>query len=99
MGDNSAGLLRSTIDRIEAVEAERKQLAEDVKDIYAEAKSNGLNVKAMREIIRVRKQDADERRAHEEIVETYKSALGMLIGTPLGDAAIERASIERTEVV
>ncbi|RAI27324.1 hypothetical protein CH340_24460 [Rhodoplanes serenus] len=62
-----------------------------MKDVFAEAKGNGYDVKALRAVIRLRKQDKDERAEHEAIVETYMHALGMLADTPLGRAAIERA--------
>jgi uncharacterized protein (UPF0335 family) len=56
----------------------RKRRPDDVRDVYAEAKANGFDSKALREIVRLRKQDADKRREHETIVETYMHALGML---------------------
>jgi uncharacterized protein (UPF0335 family) len=83
--------LKSIIERIENLEAEKANLAVDIREIYAEAKGNGFDVKALRAIIRIRKQDADARQEHETIVETYMQALGMLADTPLGQAAIERA--------
>jgi uncharacterized protein (UPF0335 family) len=57
---------------------EKKTIADDIRDVYAEAKGNGFDVKALRTIVRLRKQDADERREHETILETYMHALGML---------------------
>ncbi|WP_111388764.1 DUF2312 domain-containing protein, partial [Rhodoplanes serenus] len=75
----------------ERLEEEKKALADDIKDVFAEAKGNGYDVKALRAVIRLRKQDKDERAEHEAIVETYMHALGMLADTPLGRAAIERA--------
>lgn len=82
--------LRSIIERIERLEDERRELAGDIRDIYSEAKSNGYDVKALRTIVRLRKQDADQRREHEAILETYMHALGMLSDTPLGQAALAR---------
>lgn len=70
--------LKSIIERIERLEEEKKAITDDIKDVYAEAKGNGYNVKALRAIVRMRKQDADERRTHESILETYMQALGML---------------------
>lgn len=70
--------LRAIIERIERLEEEKKTIADDIRDVYAEAKGNGFEVKALRQIIRLRKQDADERREHETILETYMHALGML---------------------
>ena len=70
--------LKSVIERIEKLEEEKKAIADDIRDVYAEAKGNGYNPKALRVIVRMRKQDADERREHETIVETYMQALGMI---------------------
>ncbi len=70
--------LRSIIERIERLEEEKKAISDDIRDVYAEAKGNGFDVKALRTIIRLRKQDADERQEHETILETYMHALGML---------------------
>jgi uncharacterized protein (UPF0335 family) len=69
--------LKAFVERIERLEEEKKAIADDVRDVYAEAKANGFDMKALREIVRLRKQDADERREHETIVETYMHALGM----------------------
>lgn len=94
IGHNSASgdQLRSIIERIERLEEAKKETQNDIKDIYAEAKGNGFDVKALREIVRLRKQDTDKRKEHEAIVETYMSALGMLADLPLGQAAISRAA-------
>ncbi|WP_137045978.1 DUF2312 domain-containing protein [Pseudolabrys sp. FHR47] len=70
--------LKSIIERIERLEEEKKATSDDIKDVYAEAKSNGFDAKALRTIVRLRKQDANERREQEEILETYMHALGML---------------------
>ena len=88
----AAAELRQFIERIERLEEEKKAIADDIKDVYAEAKGNGYDVKALREIVRMRKQDEDKRKEHESIVETYMHALGMLSDLPLGQAAIERAT-------
>jgi uncharacterized protein (UPF0335 family) len=73
----TAGQLKAFIERVERLEEEKRQIAEDVKDVYAEAKANGFDVKILRKIIALRRQDADERREQEEILETYMRALGM----------------------
>jgi uncharacterized protein (UPF0335 family) len=73
----TAGQLKAFIERVERLEEEKRQIAEDVKDVYAEAKANGFDVKILRKIIALRRQDADERREQEEILETYLRALGM----------------------
>src|SRR5262245_37014723 len=70
--------LKAIIERIERLEEEKKTISDDIRDVYAEAKGNGYEVKALRMIVRMRKQDADERREHETILETYMHALGML---------------------
>jgi uncharacterized protein (UPF0335 family) len=70
--------LKSIIERIERLEEEKKAISEDIKDVYAESKGNGYDVKALRTIIRLRKQDPNERQEEESILETYMQALGML---------------------
>lgn len=86
IGHNSEGAtrvakdqLRSLIERIEQREEEKAAIASDIRDIYAEGKSNGFDVKALRTIIRMRKQDPDDRAEQETILETYMQALGMLV--------------------
>ena len=73
----AAGQLRAIIERIERLEEDKKQVQEDIKDVYSEAKANGFDVKILRKIISLRRQDADERREQEELLETYLRALGM----------------------
>lgn len=70
--------LRSIIERIERLEEEKKAIADDIRDIYAESKGNGYDVKALRTIVRMRKQDPNQRAEAETILETYMHALGML---------------------
>ena len=70
--------LKSIIERIERLEEEKKTISDDIRDVYAESKGNGFDVKALRAIIRLRKQDPDERQEQETILETYMQALGML---------------------
>ena len=82
--------LNSFIERIERLEEEKKALAEDLKEVYAEAKAQGYDVKTMRQIVRLRKMDADDRAEAEALLETYKNALGMLADTPLGEAAMRK---------
>lgn len=69
--------LRSIVERIERLEEEKRTYADDIKDVYAEARGNGYDVRAIREIIKRRKQDADKLEEHEIIVQTYLVALGM----------------------
>ncbi len=70
--------LKSIIERIERLEEEKKAISDDIKDVYAESKGNGYDVTALRTIIRLRKQDPNERAEAETILETYMQALGML---------------------
>ena len=67
--------LRALVERIEQVDDEIKDLAEAKREIYAEAKSNGFDVKVLREVIRVRKQDQKERDEHETLLDIYMSAI------------------------
>ena len=70
--------LKAFVERIERLEEEKKAIADDIRDVYAEAKGNGFDTKALRTVIRLRKQDKDERAEQEAILETYLHALGML---------------------
>ena len=69
--------LRSLIERIERLEEERKALGDDIKDIYGEAKSAGFDVKVVRQIVRLRKQEPAEIEEHETLLDLYRRALGM----------------------
>ena len=79
MSTNSieAGQLKAFIERIERLEEEKKTIADDIKDVYSEAKGTGYDIKIMRKIVSLRKQDRDKRREEEEILDLYLSALGM----------------------
>jgi uncharacterized protein (UPF0335 family) len=70
--------LRSLIERIERLEEEKKALADDIRDVYAEAKGNGFDTKVMRQIIRLRKMETGDRQELEALLETYKAAIGMM---------------------
>ena len=70
--------LKAFVERVERLEEEKKAIADDIRDVYAEAKGNGFDVKALRAVVRLRKQDVDERKEQEAILETYLHALGML---------------------
>ena len=70
--------LKAIIERIERLEEEKKATSDDIRDVYAEAKGNGFDIKALRSIVRLRKLDTDERREQQEVLETYMHALGML---------------------
>ena len=67
--------LRSLVERIERIEEEIKGLSDDKKDIFMEAKGEGFDVKILREVVRLRKQDKDERDEHESLLDTYMHAL------------------------
>ncbi len=69
--------LRLLIERIERLEEEKKGIADDVRDVYAEAKAVGYDTKIMRQIIKLRKMKPDERSEQDMVLETYKAALGM----------------------
>lgn len=69
--------LRAFIERIERLEEEKKAISDDIKDVFAEAKGTGFDIKVMRTIIRLRKQDDNERAEHDAILDLYLHALGM----------------------
>jgi uncharacterized protein (UPF0335 family) len=70
--------LKAFVERIERLEEEKKATSDDIRDVYAEAKGNGFDVKALRSIVRLRKLDTDERREQQEVLDTYMHALGMV---------------------
>ena len=77
VGGIAADRLRSLIERIERLEEERKALGSDIRDIYAEAKSAGFDVKVMRQLIRIRKQEPKDVEEQESLLDVYRRALGM----------------------
>ncbi len=79
--------LRSIVERIERLEEEKKAIADDIKDVFAEAKGNGFDVKTLRTVVRMRKIEAAERQEQEAMLDLYMSALGML--PDLGDGEAE----------
>ncbi|MBI1620339.1 DUF2312 domain-containing protein [Aquamicrobium zhengzhouense] len=74
----AAGQLRAFIERVEKLENEKQTIAEDIKEVFAEAKGTGFDTKAMRTILRLRKKDRAEREEEEAILDMYLSALGMV---------------------
>lgn len=74
----SAEHLRAYIERVERLEDEKANLATDIREVFAEAKGNGFDVKAMRQIIKLRKKDKSERDEEEYMLQTYMRAMGML---------------------
>ena len=81
--------LRAFIERIERLEEEKRTLAEDIKEVYAEAKGNGFDAKIMRQIIKIRRMDKDDLDEQETLLDIYRRALGML-----PDAAPESAAAQ-----
>ena len=77
MADATDDRLRLLIERIERLEEEKKGIADDIRDVYAEGKAVGYDTKMMRQVIKLRKMKPDERREMEMVLETYKSALGI----------------------
>jgi uncharacterized protein (UPF0335 family) len=73
----AAGQLRSFIERIERLEEDKKTIADDIKEVYAELKGTGFDAKAVRTIVRLRKKDQAERQEEETILDLYMNALGM----------------------
>ena len=70
--------LKALVERVERLEEEKKAIADDIRDVYGEAKVNGYDVKALRSVVRLRKIDINERKEQEAVLETYLHALGML---------------------
>ena len=70
--------LKAIVERVERLEEEKKAIADDIRDVYAEAKGNGFDIQALRTVVRLRKQDKQEREEHEAILDTYMQALGMI---------------------
>lgn len=89
--------LRSFVERVERLEEEMKALSDDRKEVYAEAKGEGFDVKTMREVIRLRKLDKADLCERDAMLDLYKAALGMLSDTPLGQAAIARETAQATQ--
>ena len=77
VGGIAADRLRSIVERIERLEEERKALGSDIKDIFSEAKSAGFDIKVLRQIIRLRKQEPAEVEEQETLLDLYRQALGM----------------------
>lgn len=74
----TAGQLRAFVERIERLEEDKANLTTDIREVYAEAKANGFDVKTMREIVRLRKINSDDRAEQEALLDLYKRALGMV---------------------
>ena len=94
---SGADQLRSVVERIERLEEEKAAVAADIKEVYAEAKANGFDTKTLRKLIVERRKDRAQREEEQALLEIYMAALGMLDGTPLGDAARKRLTDEDEE--
>ena len=69
--------IRSIIERVERLEEDKQAIADDIKEVYAEAKANGFDTKVLRQVVRIRKQDKAERQEQEALLDLYLHALGM----------------------
>jgi uncharacterized protein (UPF0335 family) len=76
----AADQLKSFVERIERLEEEKQTIQDDIKDVYAEAKGTGFDIKILRQVIRIRKQDKSEREEQEAVLDLYLQALGMVFG-------------------
>lgn len=83
----SGAQLRAFIERLERLEEEKATLANDIRDVFAEAKSRGFDVKIIRNILKIRKMDANDRQEQEELLDIYLQALGMIPGSTTSQAA------------
>ena len=86
-GNVTADHLRSYIERIERLEEEKAALATDIREVFAEAKANGYDVKTMRQVIKLRKMEPADRDEQEHLLDTYRRALGMLPDIDEAEAA------------
>lgn len=77
VGGIAGDQLKSYIERIERLEAEKAELAADIREVFAEAKGNGFDVKIMRQLLKLRKMDRDEAAEQETLLDVYKRAIGM----------------------
>lgn len=77
-GGMSAEHLKQFIERIERLEEEKKNISEDLKEVYAEAKGSGFDTKTLREVVKIRKMEANDLEEQEHLLDIYKRALGML---------------------
>ncbi len=83
--------IKALVERIEKLEEEKAAIAQDIKDVFAEAKGNGFDTKILKQVIALRKKDASKRAEEQALLSVYMDALGMLADTPLGKAAIKAA--------
>jgi uncharacterized protein (UPF0335 family) len=87
IGDNASKDVISIIERIERLEEEKKQIASDISDTYKESKGRGYDATALKEIVKIRREDPNKREARESMVDVYMRAINRWESTPLGRAA------------
>lgn len=93
VGGVAADQLRSIVERVEKLEEEKQAIAEDIKEVFAEAKANGFDTKTLRTVIRMRKQNAEEREEQEAMLDLYLQALGMIPGSFDADTSADREAV------
>ncbi len=93
VGGVSGEYLRSYIERIERLEEEKKALADDIREVFAEAKGNGFDTKIIRQILKIRKMDASEVEEQDYLLDVYKRALGMLPELDEDNSPTESAAV------
>ena len=81
--------LKSYVDRIERLEEEKAGIAQDIRELYQEAKATGLDPKIVKKVIALRKKSEEDRKQEQAMIDLYMNELGMLADTPLGKAAID----------
>lgn len=86
MGTNNQ--IKAIVERIEKLEEEKAAISGDIKEVFLEAKSNGFDVKILKKVLALRKQEASKRAEEQALLSVYMDALGMLADTPLGKAAL-----------
>lgn len=84
-GGVAADQLRAFVERVERLEEEKKAISDDIKDVYGEAKAMGFDVKILRQVVRLRKQEPHEREEQEAILDLYMHALGMVASGPAAE--------------
>lgn len=90
--------LEALVSRIEKLEEEKAAIAEDIKEVYSEAKSNGFDTKILKQVIAIRKKGAQKAAEEKALLASYMDALGMLADLPLGQAAIKSAGVKPAPV-
>lgn len=86
--------LRSFVERVERLEEERRDIAEQIRDVKAEAKGEGFDLRTLNEVLKLRRMKPHDRIERQELLDVYLHALGMLADMPLGQAAMQRAGVQ-----